>query len=94
MESESIKKNTANQLYKTYKDDGGVLTFSEWLNREKAKGVFPLNGSINEEISNAIEDAKKENNMKKTILGFPVSVLVITGVIIVGAVVLSKYYKK
>jgi len=28
------KKLTANQLYKQYKDEGGTLIFSDWLNRE------------------------------------------------------------
>lgn len=94
MSLENEKELTANQLYKIYKDEGGVLSFSEWLNREKAKGVFPLNGSLNNEIMTALESTKKENSMRKTVLGFPVGVLVVTGIIIVGAVVISKYYKK
>ena len=31
------KELTANQLYKQYKDDGGTLVFSKWLDREKKK---------------------------------------------------------
>ena len=93
MELQEEKQLTANQLYKQYKDDGGKLTFSEWLNREKAKGVYPLNSTISNDIIASIEKLKKEEKMNKTILGFPVSVLVITGLIIVGAVVYTKYKK-
>jgi hypothetical protein len=42
---------TANQLFKKYKDEGGTLNFSEWLTREKTKGVFPLNDGLNQEIN-------------------------------------------
>jgi hypothetical protein len=92
-ELELEKKLTANQLYKIYKDEGGTLNFSGWLNREKTKGVFPLNGSLNEEVQKVILKQKKED-MDKTILGFPVKTLVIVGVVIIGAIVVSKYVKK
>jgi len=94
MDSQDEKKLTANQLYKKYREDGGVLNFSEWLTREKTKGVFLLNGSINDEINAAIEEYKKEEYMKKTILGFPVNVLLISGIIIVGSILAYKYIKK
>jgi hypothetical protein len=87
------KKLTANQLYKIYKEEGGTLNFSEWLNREKAKGIFPINAQVNEEVNIVLSKQNSEKDMKKTILGFPVSTLLIAGVIIVGAVVYSKYYK-
>lgn len=87
------KKLTANQLYKIYKDEGGTKTFSEWLTREKTKGVFPLNGEVNEEVQKVIKTVKKDD-MKKTVLGFPVSTLVIVGAVIVGAIAVSYYMKK
>lgn len=87
------KKLTANQLYKIYKDEGGTKTFSEWLTREKTKGVFPLNGEVNEEVQKTIKQVK-EKDMNRTILGFPVRTLVIVGVVIVGAVIVSTYLKK
>jgi hypothetical protein len=87
------KKLTANQLYKSYKEEGGTLGFSAWLTREKSKGVFPLNSEINAEVNSILSQSKKED-MKKTILGFPVSTLLLVGVVIVGAVVVSKYMKK
>ena len=86
------KKLTANQLYKIYKEEGGTKTFSEWLTREKTKGVFPLNGEVNEEVQKSIKTLK-EDDMNKTVLGFPVKTLVIVGVVIVGAIAISAYLK-
>jgi hypothetical protein len=88
------KKLTANQLYKIYKDEGGTKTFSEWLTREKTKGVFPLNGEVNEEVQKSILNVQKDEKMNKTVLGFPVSTLLLVGVVIVGSVALSMYLKK
>ena len=87
------KKLTANQLFKIYKDEGGTLAFSDWLTREKTKGVFPLNGNLNEEVQKTIVKVKKED-MKRTVLGFPVRTLVIVGGVIVAAVIISKIMKK
>lgn len=87
------KKLTANQLFKIYKDEGGTLNFSEWLTREKTKGVFPLNGNLNEEVQKTIDKVKKED-MEKTVLGFPVKTLVVVGGVIVLAVIISRYMKK
>lgn len=84
---------SANQLYKIYQTDGGTLTFSEWLTREKTKGVFPLNGALNEEVQKTLKTVKIEK-MNKTILGFPVRTLVIAGAVIAIAVVASIYLKK
>lgn len=86
------KKLTANQLFKQYKNEGGTLGFSDWLTREKAKGVFPINAGLNKEISETIEEQKMKD-MNKTILGFPTKTLVLVGVIIVGAVVISQFIK-
>lgn len=87
------KKLTANQLYKIYKDEGGTKTFSEWLTREKTKGIFPLNGEVNEEVQKTIKTFKSDD-MNRTVLGFPVKTLVIVGVLIAGAVVASYYIRK
>lgn len=87
------KKLTANQLYKIYKDEGGTKSFSDWLTREKTKGVFPLNGEVNEEVQKSIKQIKNQD-MRRTVLGFPVSTLVIVGVVVIGAVVVSKMIKK
>lgn len=87
------KDLTANQLYKNYKDEGGTLKFSDWLTREKTKGVFPLNGSLNENVKETLKEVK-QREMKKTYLGFPVSTLLIAGGIIVLAVVAAKIIRK
>lgn len=87
------KKLTANQLFKIYKDEGGTLNFSDWLTREKTKGVFPLNGNLNDEVQKTISKVKKEE-MDKTVLGFPVKTLVVVGGVIVLAIIVSRYMKK
>lgn len=87
------KKLTANQLYKIYKDEGGTKTFSEWLTREKTKGIFPINSELNDEVNKSIVKIK-EQEMSNSILGFPVRTLVIAGAIIVVAVIASQVIKK
>jgi len=91
LESEYILNAT--QLFKTYRDDGGTKTFSEWLTREKTKGIFPLNGGVNDEVQKSIK-VIKQSDMKKTVLGFPMSTLAVVGVVIIGAIVVSAYMKK
>ncbi len=87
------KKLTANQLFKEYKDEGGTLNFSDWLTREKTKGVFPINASLNEEVSKKLTHLKEEE-MNKTVLGFPVSTLLIAGGVIIVAIVAVNVLKK
>jgi hypothetical protein len=89
------KTLTANQLFKIYKEDGGTLNFSEWLTREKTKGVFPLNDGLNQEINLTLNKFKtKEKDMGKTVLGMPVKTLYIVGGIILLAVVARQIMKK
>lgn len=88
------KKLTANQLYKSYRDEGGTLGFSDWLTREKTKGVFPINGNLDKEVKETIGTMKKKTEPPKTILGLPVRTIVITGAVIIAAVVISKLMKK
>jgi len=89
------KTLTANQLFKIYKEDGGTLNFSEWLTREKTKGVFPLNDGLNQEINLTLNKFKtKEKDMGKTVLGMPVKTLYIVGGIILLAIVARQIMKK
>lgn len=88
------KELTANQLFKQYKEEGGTLNFSNWLSREKTKGVFPLNQNLNEEVYMALNGIKDTSKSDGRILGFPKSILIITGLIIVGAIVYTKVIKK
>jgi hypothetical protein len=87
------KELTANQLFKQYKEDGGTLNFSNWLSREKKKGVFPLNQNLNEEVYMALNGLKDSSKSDGRIFGFPKSVLIITGVLIVGAIVYTQVIK-
>lgn len=89
----TMKEKTANQLYKDYKEDGGTLNFSNWLTREKKKGIFPINKDINEEVYMALNGVN-ENVRTGRVLGFPTSTLIIVGVVIIGAVVVSQIMKK
>ena len=87
------KKLTANQLFKEYKDEGGTLNFSDWLTREKTKGIFPINSNLNQEVGKKLTDLKEEE-MNKKVLGFPVSTLLIAGGVILVAIVAVNVLKK
>lgn len=96
MESAGIdldKTLTANQLFKKYKEEGGTLNFSDWLTREKTKGVFPLNNGLNEEINLTLNKFKPKK-MDKTVLGLPVKTLYIVGGVIVLAIIAKQIMKK
>ena len=95
MEQVETIELTANQLYKIYKEEGGTLKFSNWLTREKTKGIFPINSDLNQEVYMALNGIKdKEMVNKNRVLGFPISTLYIMGGIIVGAIIVSKLIKK
>jgi hypothetical protein len=87
------KKLTANQLYKIYKDEGGTKTFSDWLTREKTKGIFPINSQLSDEVNEKIFKIKSEE-MSNTVLGFPIRTLVIAGAIIVVGIIAAQVIKK
>jgi hypothetical protein len=93
MEVNLEKKLTANQLFKEYKDEGGTLNFSDWLTREKTKGIFPINSNLNQEVGKRLTDLKEEE-MSKTVLGFPLSTLLIAGGVIIVAIVAVNVLKK
>ena len=85
---------SANQQYKL---SGSTLPFKDWLNREKEKGeVIPKSG-VTDVIQDAIETdmlgkkEKEENNKSKTILGLSKPILMLSALVIVGAVA-YKYY--
>lgn len=88
---------SANQQYKL---SGSTLPFKDWLNREKEKGeVIPKSG-VTDVIQDAIETdmigkkEKEENNKSKTILGLSKPILMLSALVIVGAVAYKYYYKK
>ena len=95
MEEVETMELTANQLYKIYKEEGGTLKFSNWLTREKTKGIFPINSDLNQEVYMALNGIKEKTmDNKNRVLGFPISTLYIMGGIIVGAIIVSKLIKK
>lgn len=101
-----INKNTltANQQYKL---SGSVLPFKDWLNREKEKGeVIPKSGVT--DVINDLLDKEKEfyfdkgeddldsvekDNENSTILGLSKPILMLSVLIIIGAVAYKTYYK-
>ena len=89
------KELTANQLYKQYKDDGGTLVFSKWLDREKKKGIFPLNMDLNNEVYKAINGVDEKNIAKKSTMSVGKSnttIFIVLGLVI-GSFVAYKIYK-
>jgi hypothetical protein len=88
------KELTANQLYKQYKDDGGTLVFSKWLDREKKKGIFPLNMDLNQEVYKAISGVDGVNT-KKSVSMKPKSYMTLYLVLglVVGSFIVYKIYK-
>jgi hypothetical protein len=86
---------SANQLFKKYKQDGGSLNFSDWLNKQKSKGIFPINENLDNEIKTTLNEINEnDKNMNKTVLGFPVKTFYIVGGIIVAAIVINQILKK
>ena len=91
---------SANQQYKL---SGSTLPFKDWLNREKEKGeVIPKSG-----VSDVLEDALLNSNLtdeydvelkkedkKSTVLGLSKPILMLSVLVIVGAVAYKYYYKK
>ena len=69
------------------------MNFSDWLTREKTKGIFPINANLNQEVGRKLIDLKQEE-MNKTVLGFPVSTLLIAGGVIIVAIVAVNVLKK
>jgi len=88
---------SANQQYKL---SGSILPFKDWLNREKEKGeVIPKSG-----VSDVLEDALSIDetysleptkiDKKSTVLGLSKPILMLSALVIVGAVAYKYYYKK
>lgn len=88
------KELTANQLYKQYKDDGGTLVFSKWLDREKKKGIFPLNMDLNNEVYKAINGVNEKSiSAKGMSVGKSNTTLFVVLGLVIGSFVAYKIYK-
>ena len=86
---------SANQQYKL---SGSILPFKDWINREKEKGeVIPKSGISDvleaEDYSSAGVEPIKEPK-KTTVLGLSKPILLLSALVIVGAVAYKYYYKK
>jgi len=92
---------SANQQYKL---SGSTLPFKDWLNREKEKGeVIPKSG-VSDVVRDALlnsnlikpSDVEPAPNVKKnsTVLGLSKPILMLSALVIVGAVAYKYYYKK
>ena len=86
-----------------YKESGSTLPFTQWLNREKAKGVvIPQKGvsdTIDEELQKELVGVNENEfsnftDNKKTIFGLNKTILILSGVIIIGAIAYKIYVKK
>lgn len=93
VKTQAINKS-ANILYREYKKSGGTLSFKDFIEREKTKGVFPLNVALNEEVQEAYQQYKNSKTMSdKKILGLPQNTLIIAAGVIIVAVLVYKYAK-
>jgi hypothetical protein len=94
------QEKSANQ---TWKESGTTLSFSQWLEREKAKGAFIPNKmvadttasikaklGIGSESDNLVITPENQN----TVLGLNKWILISSVVIIVGAIAFSVYKKR
>lgn len=94
---------TANQIYK---ESGSTLPFKDWLSREKTKwsnaigqaidtpfiGNKPLTDSIQKTLDSMRGELPvKTETSNKTVLGINKTVLLVGGIIIVGAVAYKIY---
>lgn len=95
---------SANQLWK---ESGTTLSFKDWLSREKEKfsnadgGVdnFIKNKPLNESIQKTLEVMKKNSGLKqdisnKTIFGINQNVVIVGGIIVLGAIAYKIYQNR
>ena len=86
---------TANQMYK---QSGSGLPFKEWIKREKAKGILIPQKGVTDEYNEAVgnletEEIKNEKKKSKTVVGLSKPILIISVLMIVGAIGYT-YYRK
>tara|TARA_Y100000114_G_C11762524_1_gene330722 strand:+ start:3628 stop:3900 length:273 start_codon:yes stop_codon:yes gene_type:complete len=84
---------SANQRYK---ESGSTLPFTQWLNREKAKGVIIPQKGITDKIENEVGDKLKnpvQEKDKNKVFGLDKNILLLSAVIILGAVAYRVYKK-
>jgi CHASE3 domain sensor protein len=95
---------SANQIWK---ESGTTLSFKDWLSREKEKfsnadgqvDNFIQNKPLNDSIQKTLEAMKKDSGLKedisnKTIFGINQNVIIVGGVIILGAIAYKFYQSR
>jgi len=86
---------SANQQYKL---SGSSLSFTEWIEREKAKGVvIPKEGVTDvfeTEMSKVEQEVEVEPKNSKRVLGLNRNMLMLSGLVIVGAIAYKFYATK
>ncbi len=85
---------SANQRWK---QSGTSLSFKEWINREKAKGVVIPQKGVTDVYLTALnnqsdDNSNEERNEPKTVVGLSRNILLISGLVIIGAVAFN-YFK-
>lgn len=87
----------ANQMYK---QSGSTLSFKEWIEREKAKGVVIPQKGVTDKISDELQEKLNGNEVnfvnseKDKFLGLSKTVLIVSTLIVLGAVGYSIYKKR
>jgi|694.fasta_scaffold00522_12 hypothetical protein len=99
MEDELLGKS-ANQLWK---ESGTTLSFKDWIQREKEKGMLIPNKLINDSIAliksrvgirdSEISNVSLEQGTSKTVLGLN-KLAIISSVLIIGGALAYNFYKK
>lgn len=100
---------TANQMYRKYKNEGGTLTFKQWVDREKKKNFMsfdgqsnvPVNKPMTDSINQVLDELHKEAGLKtglenKYIFGVNRNIWIVAGVVtvvVIGVVVYNKTKK-
>jgi hypothetical protein len=86
---------SANQQYKL---SGSSLSFTEWLDREKAKGVVIPKAGVTDvfekemfELEQEVETLPKDS---KRVLGLNRNMLMLSGLVIIGAIAYKFYANK
>ena len=90
-----MKLKSANQRYK---ESGSSLPFKQWIQREKAKGIVIPQIGVTDVVEETLNDLKENNVNEITlepnkVLGLNKKILIISGLIIVGALAYN-YYRK
>lgn len=87
-----IETRSANQQYK---DSGSSLSFKDWIEREKAKGIVIPQFGVTDLFNKAESEIELEKDKSsKKIFGLDKRVLIFSALMIIGAISYKKLYKK